>query len=206
MKKYILYLLILTLLVFNVKLLINIKNLENKYSKQSSIVSKLELSIDVIENSMLQGQINNNLLLDGELQLLDENDNKYNLKEFLSSGTKLVICSTETGCNVCIENELELIKKYQTAIGIDNIIAFTKYNNSRKLKIFKKANSIDFQAFYANNLSLPFEKEYDQPFVFIVDSTLQVKHFFVPNTIVPNLSESYYSSICERYFSQCTDL
>ncbi len=143
--------------------------------------------------------MNDCIVINKDKIVYDTKDKKIKLDELFDSKSKLFVKYSELACSSCIEEELALIGKYDSIIGRDNIVILTSYNNSRKLKVFKKAHNINYTALYGDNLDLPFERT-NEVFIFVCDTALLVRHFFVPDVSRPALSKEYYSAICERYF------
>ena len=83
-----------------------------------------------------------------------------------------------------------------------DIILITNVNNARKLQYFIKNNNIKFQAYYCNDLGFDFAKQYENPYVFITDSTLRIQQFFIPEKSLPKLSENYYKLVYYKYFAK----
>jgi hypothetical protein len=197
----ILLLIILALIVINLFVLFKYNKLKNELLVDQEKSSIFYQQLKLINSHLFHEQINNNIKLEKGLILKDSSDKEHTLNEIFRSGHKLVLKNSENGCSLCIENEIDIIKKYISLIGNKNIVVITSNTNTRRLINFKRMNNINFDVFSCDNLGLPFEKK-DNLFVFIGDSSLTVKHFFIPEKTLPKLSESYYSSICKKYFHQ----
>lgn len=201
MKRTFTYVTLLFLIFINIALLFKYNKLKIAYNFTRNNESQLIYYKDKITTSIFHERMNANTRLRDGIVCGDVNGKFHKITDMFDSDPKIVIYHSETGCGACIENELNIIKKYSSLIGLDNIFIITNIQNIRKLRVFIKINDINLNIFYCSKLGLPFEKENDNPFVFVTDKTLIVKHFFVPNNELPELSENYYSSLHTRYFS-----
>ncbi|MBO9152195.1 hypothetical protein ACFOTA_08255 [Chitinophaga sp. GCM10012297] len=202
MKRKIVYFVIVALVCTNIFTLVNISAADkNSVTGNGSLDSaRLANSKYLYISSIKNIQLNNNIKINGQLQLLNDEQGTLKLEQLVSRGPKLIVRNTETGCGACIENELKKIKKFADIIGDSNIIVITTHSNLRKLSVFKQTNKVTFPIFIAADLGVPFEKESDKPFIFLLASDMRVHNFFIPEVTEPELSQAYYSSIYKRYF------
>ncbi|WP_184547877.1 hypothetical protein [Mucilaginibacter sp. FT3.2] len=200
MNKKLICLAIAILVIINLLLLYKVSNANStpKYDNSDSL--RLVLNKYYHSNTVVNSQLNNNTKLSNNLLLTDINNKNIKLKALVPSGFKLIVRSSETGCSVCIENELNIIKKFAKIIGDGNIIVITTHSNARKLNVFKQTNNIPFKMYICPNLGMPFEKNSEKPFLFLLDADLTAQNFFIPEISERELSESYYSAIYKRYF------
>lgn len=190
------------LILINLIILLNYINVRNELKLYQTKKLDCQIYKEALNSNLLSVQMNSNIKIDQDIPIIDIYEKKYTLKELFESGPKLIIYNSETGCNLCIEKELELINNISTDIDIKNIIIISNFKNSRKLKVFKSFYNIKFDVFSCNSLKLPFEKLNSKPCVFVMDSELIVKDFFVPNRALTELSENYYFTIYNKYFHQ----
>lgn len=123
---------------------------------------------------------------------------KQPISSVFNSELKLVIRSSEKGCGMCIEKELFRIKESFDSTLYNSIIVLTTHNSARKLEVFKQTNNIPFEIYSCENLGLPFEQKSEGTYIFMMDSTLEVKHFFIPDFDLPELSKLYFSAIIRQ--------
>lgn len=201
MKKLIAPIIIGLLLIANLGIIIKYKYLRKGLIVLNTQSIDYSLLKENIKDYVFQAQMNENVMLDTSIILKDGNEKIITLKKVFTSEPKIVFRIFETGCSPCLENELNLLKKYLFAFGADKVVIITTHSISRKLLVFKKMYNIDFDVYYCKNLGVPYEKEYNL-FIFVSDSTLLVKHFFIPNRNMPELSDMYYLAFCKRYYSR----
>ncbi|MDR0680580.1 MAG: hypothetical protein LBG15_01835, partial [Dysgonamonadaceae bacterium] len=113
---------------------------------------------------------------------------------------KLVCRFSELYCESCVNYAILKIKNRTDSLGKNNILFLGMYENNTSLKILKPQYNIqDMNVYNTGALSLPAE-EMGFPYYFVLDSALRVTDVFVPNKIVPELTDRYLKMIRERYF------
>ena len=194
MKNLFLYVCLILLLGYNIYL-IYIKNEFEKdiYVLEQNLLIKNEY-LHSISELLDQTWSNNRLLINNSLPIIDSNGNRKTLKDITKP--VLVVRNMESGCNLCIENELKILKKYRDLYQSENVIILSDHDSGRKLKVFKNSNNLDsIQVASCKNLGLPFEKEFVKPYVFLLDKNNYTSHFFIPEVTRPEVSEKYYKKI-----------
>ena len=172
--------------------ILKIKSLNKSYDIQTFTC---ETKTHLYEELIKQQFKNNSTSIKPNINLTGL-DNKVNsFKNIVGNSNKLIIRNSETGCGMCIENELKVIKEYLKSIGLKNIILITTHNSARKLEVFKKMNNIEFDMYFCDNLGFYFEIESEKPFIFTIGPDLIARNFFIPNMELPKLSEYYYSEV-----------
>jgi hypothetical protein len=192
---------LILLLLFNVVILA--KNARIK-EEHKLIVEKM---IDLVNVMHLwrfretETILNNGIRLNTKLIITDENNNSISLTQHLISNKnsfKLIIRHSALACDVCLIEELNLIDDYIEEIGKDNVMLLACGYNARTLKILK--NSIlNIPVFRIEDMGIPFERKYNNLFIFSLNKELIVGDFFIPEKTLPELSKNYYKTICDKY-------
>jgi hypothetical protein len=201
MKQSLLNFVLIIFLLINIGLMFYIKDV--KKTSLTTIeyqANNINHYIELYVEQLSQAQLNNDLKINDTITVNNEFNDKRALHELFTRSPKVIIRFSELGCNLCIEEELSLIKEYVSKIGNKNIIILTNHSNVRRLLNFKISNNINFDIFSCNNIGIPFEKE-NRLFVFVSDSSLLIKNFFIPEKSFPKLSKEYYLTISKKYFS-----
>ncbi len=141
---------------------------------------------------------NESIYIDPDLMVTNISGLKQPLSSLFNSEFKIVIRSSEKGCGMCVEEELIRIKESVDSTLYKNIMVLTTHNSARKLEVFKQINNIPFAIYSCSNLGLPFEQKSEGTYIFLMDSTMKVKHFFLPDFDLPELSKIYYSAIIRQ--------
>jgi len=201
MNKKILYCVLFIFAILNAMLLYKVSQAKNEIKNPNETL--LKISKEYYNTYVTHSQLNNNFKLNKDLILTNLANKKIVLGSIAPAGVKMIIRSSETGCGVCIENELKIIKNFAEKFGAENIAIITTHSNVRRLEVFKMTNQIPFELYTCPALGMPFETAFigsQKPFIFILDSTLTTKHFFIPEVSEPAASNGYYSALYVRYF------
>ncbi|MFY0255138.1 hypothetical protein ACDQ55_14415 [Chitinophaga sp. 30R24] len=200
MNKILMYSSLFVLVALNITLLV-MKQKEPKQKVQDDDVTfHLKASKSYHKQTVVNSLLNNNTHLPDSILLTDINDQKVFLKSLVNGGTKIVVRNNEEGCSLCIEHELDIIKKYADSLGNENVIVITTHSNVRKLKVFVQTNHIPFNVYYCQSLNIPYEWATQKPFVFTLTPQLIVNNFFIPEVSETEISEAYYNTIYQLIF------
>jgi|GEM_PF-5387672 len=202
MNSKILYLIIAGLLLFNFLLLFKGSSAESgtPVAQVNSDSIALSLNKYYFANNVVNAQLNNNIPINGKLELRGIDNSVTDLKTLVAHGPKLIVRSNEAGCGACIENEIKKIEKFARIIGDSNIAVITTFSNIRKSIVFKESNHITLRIFTCPDLGMPYERESEKPFMFILNADLHVQNFYIPEMSAADVSQGYYNSIYKRYF------
>ncbi len=83
-----------------------------------------------------------------------------------------------------------------------HILVMGSYDNNNALKILLQRLEVPlaFCNVPQDAIGLPAEHVHF-PYCFVLEENLEVKHLFIPDKVVPMLSEEYFKSIINHYYS-----
>lgn len=131
---------------------------------------------------------------------IKDRDSVINLKEIIGKTPKLIFKFSETDCSECVKSEVINLDILSKEVGSENIIILTGFSNPKNFLLFRTKSETNIRAYNMENqiLGLPIETE-NYPFLFIVDSSLNVNSIFVPFKEAPVLSEKYYNIVKKNF-------
>ena len=147
--------------------------------------------------------LSNGTILSPELILIDENDKSFKFSDLVTSNSnvpKIVIRLSAVACDICLDEELKIIKGYISIIGTENIMIFASSYNLRSLKVRKNNLLIDIPIYQIEETGIQFEANHTNLFVFTINSDFTVKDFFIPEKSLPEISNDYYDVISKKYW------
>ena len=163
--------------------------------KHLSMMAAIQDVMSSFETNIKIGIMSEGCSLQGVIIRTIENQ-EFEISELINS-PKLILRYSLTGCESCIINELELLET-DNRISKDNLYVLITGGNSRMLKIFDEQNH-SFQILRCENIPIPFD-EVGKLYAFVLDSSLVIKDFYIPNNNAPRLSRSYYDAVFNKYF------
>ncbi len=172
------------------------------YQLKTNEISKFatkKVTVDNINNALVR-----NIYLKEDLKvknnkLLFYNDTIF-LSELCCNHTCLIFRFSLFNCSMCVNSVLEKIKdifpNYKDNTKI--VFMYDSVNGRITENMFGK---MPYMSLKEDILGIPMEK-INIPYMFILDSTLVVKQFFVPEKSMPELTDTYLNIIKARYFSK----
>lgn len=192
----------------NVFLLFGIRKEREDLENSMLILRSLNDSIDQLNSRHNSWLLNysityhyQSLKIDGNHVLFDEKSNRINLLQLSEKGPILIFKYSALNCNVCVDEQISLLKKAAKDIGPGNITILTDYNTERELYQFIRMNQIDLQVFNSRNIELT-EIDKSIPYYFILDNSYTLKLLFIPVTGDSLLTQQYFKKITERFFKK----
>lgn len=139
-----------------------------------------------------------NIKLEKEFLLSDKNNRTVTLNEVLGNKTKYFYYFNEYNCMSCVESYLPFLKKAADKIGSDNIVILGSYEKAKNL--FLNLSKYDLNGIPVYNLAASYlmnEKisKVNAPFVFRVDTLLNVSQVYIPEKGLTELSAVYNSQV-----------
>jgi hypothetical protein len=137
--------------------------------------------------------------IDSNTVLLDESDNIVFLKQLVDKKPKLIFKYSTLNCNVCVDEQISLLKEASKKIGSENIIILANYNSPKELSQFARMNQINFKVFNLRNVEFT-AIDKGLPYYFILDESISLKLLFIPIKGDTFLTQKYFDKISGRYF------
>lgn len=111
----------------------------------------------------------------------------------------LIVWIREDHCMPCVEAIFKEINKVSNRNGF-KLLVLTKFEIARGYKIFKKQLPDDYKSIN-HSLGFPDHPAFNisMPVMFIKDKT-SLKHFFIADKNLPQLTSVYLEKICKKYF------
>jgi hypothetical protein len=202
MKKEVLYQVVLTILIiFNILLLLILIKSKNEKANFDISLQDCHNSVQNIKDRM------NNIMLDLSLIyefdseqidyntiIYDEDENQLSLNQLIQDSPILVFKYSQLHCDVCIDEQISLLKGAEELINENKIILLTNYSSKNDLARFKRVNQLNFKVFNLKNSELT-EIDKSFPYYFILDKSFSLKKFFIPIKGDTLLTKDYYKSI-----------
>ncbi|MCX6149235.1 MAG: redoxin domain-containing protein [Ignavibacteriales bacterium] len=136
-----------------------------------------------------------------EMAIFNDKSQIITLSNLIGNSPKIILKYSELGCSVCIDKQIENLKKVSQKIGNQNIIILASYRQKKNLILFKRLNKLNFEIYNMKEQEFGLVPEqYHLPYFFIIDSTMQMKYIFIPSKDLPELSEVYFRYIIEKFF------
>jgi hypothetical protein len=150
--------------------------------RNDNINLKSSLQVSTVSNKKLENRIDNVLLnfslmfefqsvnIDRNAIFYDENDNKITLDQIIRKSPYLIFKYSALNCDVCVEEQISLLKGAMKLHGLNNILIITNYNSYTDLIKFKRMNQIDVEILNMKNTEFtPIDKSL--PYYFILDES-----------------------------------
>lgn len=136
--------------------------------------------------------------MEKDFLLSDRDNHNVRLEEVLGNNTKYVYYFSENNCLTCVESYLAFLKKASDKIGKDNVIILGSYEKPKNL--FLTLAKYDLYGIPVYNLSPSYLmnemiSKVNAPFMFRIDSLLNVSQVYFPEKGLPELSVLYSGQI-----------
>jgi len=203
-KYTLLFVILIITLLFNLFLLVR----QRKYNNVLKEDFKYRELFDAKREKALlflnyYNKISNIKIID-TIDVKSNNGQQINIREIIESGNKLVIWFSVNSCANCYKRELEQLRSLVDEIGKKKIIYLVSgFTSNRAFYYFMEEQNIKENVFYIGNKFLTdniLTKDFI-PFLFITDSSLQVRNIFLIDKLLPDeLTVNYLETIKDKYF------
>ena len=131
----------------------------------------ITVKVDSVTNNKLTiaAKESTGIKIDTNIILKTSDNNKIKLAKVLDQPPKLIFAFEDKSCEECINTELEILSKFTSVIGKENIIYISSFENSKNHLKFEKKKGIKVYNIADNHFGLPIES-LDYPFLFLVDT------------------------------------
>ncbi len=207
LTRRIITILVIILITFNITLLINsLKYKKLVFQYKQELASVIETN-DIIDQILINRELitirNIGLQINIKQKITDEKGNKISITELLNNSPKIIFRYSGLNCQLCIEEEIKILRKYINDIGFDNILFFSTYNSTRDLFLFKRINQLQNFRIYnlkEEKLNIPIDS-INIPYVFLVSSSGHIDILHIPEKTKSEFSEQFYKVIISRLAS-----
>ena len=195
---------VIVLLAVGLSYYINNKKLNDSINEQIFRIERaVETYQDEAESLLFVDTLrikSSGMVLNKEIYLFtDENDSILLQDVFDKNESILFFRYTELNCQICVDNEILLLKKW-VAQSQTRLIILSSYESIRDLYLFVRTNQIPGLEIYNlknQKLGLPLER-FNTPYYFMSDSSLKAARLFIPEKSFPERSKVYFRSFIKE--------
>lgn len=163
-------------------------SLDKFINHQASLLLNLSLTTEFQSNT-----------IDKNIFLFDENERKVDFQQLVNGKPILIFKYSSLNCNVCVDEQISVLKQVSSKIGSNNIVLITDYNTPRELINFVRMNQIDFRIYNLRNVEFT-SIDKSLPFYFLLDKSFTLKKLFIPIKDDILLTQIYLNTLLEKYF------
>jgi hypothetical protein len=163
---------------------------------------KLKFRNVYLEESMLVGFFENgtDIRLDALRFFKAEDTNRLTPIKMsslaLTKRKNLVIRFTEIGCNACADSTFRYLNRHRLLIENYNILVVVDFSNYDSYLKWRKVSEIPYPVVWLKKGDIPLKIEKnDKSFIFIINDCLKVEKIFIPNSLMPEYIDEYFSAI-----------
>ena len=148
--------------------------------------SELDMPLNPLDSLAL---VLENLTLNRNSKAIRISDyDTVNLYE-LDLGYKQILYISEIQCSSCIDQELELAKRYY---GLTDLVLLCNYGSLRDLKLYLHLRQVEFSAFMVDNEMSGLFARLTNPTYFKLNNGFKPSSVFFASISTPKRSESYH--------------
>lgn len=185
---------------YSVTLHIENKNLNHILEKASRSILKSENNQKNLIGRMQLQLANDFKLISNNLQLIDSGNKKMNIKEVIGNTNITVFRITEHACDICYDYIMKQIKSFSKGLDPKQVLILVEVKKLREYRSFFKEQNTNVTVYgLEHKLDLLLEDSY-APYFFIVDSTLTIKHLFIPGKEQTEITNKYLLTVKNRYY------
>ena len=203
-KNSLVFIIIISLFLFNVYSLYRYNDLKklNDLKIKNSLSEIKNDELNTYRSSYKGGIFNNGKKISNNLLVKDSLHNLIPLKKVFDDNQNniLVYRFSKMHCESCVVASLEVLKRHTDSIGASNILILGNYKNNRIYNRTMLEYGIKKMKVYnISSFKIPAE-EIGYPYFFVLNSNLEVLDLFIPNKIMPKLTEDYLRIINKKYY------
>lgn len=173
---------------------------QNKTVREDSSESRLQADIInvLIESMRLTYKMNNHPF---NYTLEDADGKARDLFKTRLAETQIVLRYSELNCEVCVDSAIAAFVKFGKAIGPGKAIILVESKSADYISQFIRFNHIDVPLYRITKKDEPDDVS-EEPFLFVLDSTRQMKDIFYPHKEIPGDAVMYYNTMYDKYFKK----
>ena len=134
-----------------------------------------------------------------KLTLQNELGNVVLLSNLVGEKPKLVFRYSQLNCNICVDSQMDFVKKFANKYGYDKLIMVSNYKFKKNIFQFKTLNNINNEIYNIEVLDSALDI-LNIPYYFILDKDCHPTKFHFPEKIFPENTKEYFKSIEDQYF------
>lgn len=163
----------------------------NKYYEDRLNIIQLNLSLTF---ELQSSKIDKNTVF------FDENEKEIKIAQIVSRGPYLIFKYSNLNCEVCVDEQISLLKYAKELIGVTKILIITNYSSYGELSRFQRLNQLDdFKILNLKNNELTsVDKSF--PYYFILDESYSLKQLYVPIRGDSLITKEYFNNSLKKYF------
>lgn len=116
---------------------------------------------------------------------------------------KLVLLFSELYCDICIEAELENLKKMANAGGEQDIILLINSISTRYVSLLVKKYDLNFKIYQYSKELYKEIPDLMTPYYFVLQTNpMRMQSFFIPQKEEPELTQKYLRTVFSEYFKE----
>lgn len=206
-KKIITIGLIICLICLNLILLATLCTRQKELQQYSSNLEIMEDSLrhhilrfdNLLSNYLIMTEFQS-MKIDRDLILYNTDGQIQELGKLVCQGPKLIFKYSKLNCDVCVDEQIILLKEFTEIIGSENVIIISDYDNPRELTQFVRMNQLDNEVPNLHDQEIiPFDKSL--PYYFILSRHLTLQQLFIPLSGSRYLTKNYFNIILRSYFN-----
>lgn len=122
-------------------------------------------------------------------------DNKFVDLNSIVDKRKLVYRISDNVCSICYDTTIAEMKKFSNEIDVNDIIILVPFDRMRDLKAYldELNTNIQFYGVKKDELNIPVDDH--SPFFFYTDSSLKIRHLFIPSKSEVDTTRQYFDLI-----------
>lgn len=138
-----------------------------------------------------------NITFPNKILLTDSNNRTLTLREVMTQ-EKIVYRFSETNCMLCVEKYAPFLNYFARQFGKDRVVILGSFTNPAHLwLILKKYQLKDIDTYNLPSHYLQNEKieQLNEPYVFVLNPSLDARSIFIPQKEIPQLATYYQSNL-----------
>ena len=184
--------LIVTLLLFNILLIVRYKQTE-----------KRSISIENVKNddssTMIEKLTEKQFLQQLSEGIFFDSDNTPSMHSLYSDLPVLCFRFKETHCDACISTIIRHLSSMKEHFPSNGIVILSGYSNMRQFNAFAQTQKKTFNVLNANRLLIPLDEQSD-PYFFVLTKDEKVQNVFIPDEKDSKYTKRYLDLVRDKYW------
>ena len=169
----------------------------------ASIMTSLEsatIQSAVLYNSLMFSMLNAGIQLDGIQSIASESDGKFIQINKNETYFVIFVPLSEDICNSCVDYAINSVREFFDDFSeSDRFILLAQGRNPvLRSRVYNKQIYHDIPDTLALNL---INNPENKPFYFVLNDNMEASMFFIPNALMPELTDKYLDIILKKHFA-----